>query len=283
MKIVDILKTRESGVAFEFFPPSTQKSEERLIETVRILKDYQPLYVSMTHGAGGTDQTKTQKAVDILLSEGGLAVMPHLTGISASKSQAEELLKAYQLKGLENIMALRGDPPKEEIGAKVGDFRYAIDLVKFIKERSDLCIGVAVYPEGHIETESVEQDLDYTKQKIDSGADFAVTQMFFDNSYYYSFLDRMKKRAINAPVLPGILPLTNIAKVKEFASICRTTIPRQIEEKMEQFKDKPKEMEKVGIDFTIKQCRDLKSQGVKYIHFFTLNRPKVMSAILESI
>ncbi|MCK5392840.1 MAG: methylenetetrahydrofolate reductase, partial [Candidatus Omnitrophica bacterium] len=143
--------------------------------------------------------------------------------------------------------------------------------------------GVAVYPEGHIETSSLDDDMNYTKQKIDSGADFAVTQMFFDNNYYYALLDRMEKNNITIPVLPGILPLTDVSKVKQFASICRTTVPKHIEETMARYKNNPADMEKVGIEFTIKQCQDLIKNGAQKLHFFTLNKSKVLEQIIVAL
>ena len=153
----------------------------------------------------------------------------------------------------------------------------------FIKRYNHFCIGVAVYPEGHIETASLDEDLEYAKQKIDSGADFAVTQMFFDNNYYFRLLERMRKKAITVPVLPGILPLTNIAKVKEFTSICKATIPRRVEEAIMRYRDQLVDMEKAGVDYTIRQCRQLIKNGVKRLHFFTLNKPEIITTILDAL
>lgn len=286
MKITDILKKQEKGVSFEFFPPKTEAGSESLLNTLRILKKYKPLYVSMTYGAGGGTQEKTKNAVSMFLKEKDLVVMPHLTCIGAKTSQITELLDEYKKYEIENIMALRGDLPQDKPDFDLAgqDLCYGSDLVRFIREKyRNLCIGVAVYPEGHIETASLKEDIDYTRQKIDAGADFTVTQMFFDNDYYYSLLDRMKENGISVPVLPGILPLTNIFKVKQFASICRTTIPRHIEKSMMRFSDSPEDMEKVGIENTIKQCRDLIKNGVRQLHFFTLNKPKVITTILNAI
>jgi methylenetetrahydrofolate reductase (NADPH) len=284
MRIKDILKQYEKGVSFEFFPPKTKKMEKALITTVRVLKAYKPLYVSMTCSAGGIKQDKTEDAVNILLEEKGLVVMPHLTCIGASISTIKNMLDKYKNKGIENIMALRGDQPQNNIfNSSMRDFRYARDLVAYIKKYSHFCIGVAVYPEGHIETKSLEEDTEYTKQKIDAGADFAVTQMFFDNTYYYALLDRLKKKGVTIPILPGILPLTNLVKVKEFASICRATIPKKIEQTLMRFIGQPKDMEKAGIDFTIKQCQDLQKNGVQRLHFFTLNKLQVIKTILDAI
>lgn len=285
MKIKQILKNRDQGISFEFFPSRTEKGRISLANTIERLKQYNPLYVSMTYGAGGGDQERTKDAVSLLLETKELEVMPHLTCLGAEHNQIKELLDEYKAKGIENIMALRGDPPEGVDGFDFTqkDFSYAADLVKTLKSYGHFCVGVAVYPEGHIESASLEVDMDYTKQKINAGADFAVTQMFFDNRYYYTMLDRMQKKGIDIPVLPGILPLTDVEKVKKFASICRATIPKDIEEKMQRYKDQPQEMEKIGIDFTIEQCRGLINSGVKQLHFFTLNKPQVIVRILEAI
>ncbi|UCC94728.1 MAG: methylenetetrahydrofolate reductase [NAD(P)H] [Candidatus Omnitrophota bacterium] len=285
MKITTILKQRNRGVSFEFFPPKSEAGKKSLVTTVRSLKESNPLYISMTCGARGTTQERTKEAVYTLLQEKELEIMAHLTCIGARKSSIESILNEYKEKGIENIMALRGDVPQDvsDFDFSAQDFRYARDLVTFIKKYGHFCIGVAVYPEGHIEMSSLEEDLEYTKQKIDAGADFAVTQMFFDNSHYYALLDRMKKKGITIPVLPGILPLTDVAKVKQFASVCRTTIPQNIEEEMARFSGKPLEMEKMGIEFTIRQCQDLIKKGVEQIHFFTLNKSKTIKAILDAI
>jgi len=283
MKISQILKERQSGVSFEFFPPKTDKGKGALARTVEALKRYNPLYASMTYGAGGTEQANTEEAVGMLLSKTNFVVMPHLTCIGAEAEKINSLLEEYKGKGIENIMALRGDPPLDGFDFSFKDFSYAESLVQFIKKKTSFCIGVAVYPEGHIEAKTLAEDLNYTKQKIDAGADFCVTQMFFDNDYFYSFLDRMEKKAISLPVLPGILPLTNLKKVKGFTSVCKATVPKDIEQRLERFKDNPLDQEKAGIEITIKQCQDLISQGIRRIHFFTLNKPQVMETILDAL
>ncbi|MBU4306180.1 MAG: methylenetetrahydrofolate reductase [NAD(P)H] [Candidatus Omnitrophica bacterium] len=285
MKICDILNKQEKGVSFEFFPPKGEKGKPALAQTIKVLKEYHPLYVSMTYGAGGTTQARTLEAVKMLIEEGNLEVMPHLTCIGAKADTVRLLLEGYEKQGLENIMALRGDLSQgtDNFDSSQRDFSYAIDLVSIIKNYGRFSIGVAVYPEGHIETHSLELDMEYTKRKIDAGADFAVTQMFFDNSFYYSFMERIKKNKIDIPILPGILPLTDVEKIKQFAAVCRATIPARIREKMEGLRDNPDEMEKVGIDFTIQQCIDLIAHGFKKLHFFTLNKPKIITAILDAL
>jgi len=283
--IDQILEQKKEGVSFEFFPPRSEKSKTNLIETIKILREYKPLYTSMTCGAGGTTQSKTKDAVELLLEFEDLVVMPHLTCLCSTRLEIESILNHYRERGILNIMALRGDPPANEAQGVIAksDFSYAQELVRFIKKRFSFALGAAVYPEGHIEMQTIEQDLEFTKQKIDSGISFAVTQMFFDNTYFYELADRMRSKGIDIPVLPGILPLTNVAKVKEFASICRSTVPKYIEDAMRAHQDNPADMIKVGIDFTIKQCQDLKRNGFKQLHFFTLNKPLIMKTILDSI
>jgi methylenetetrahydrofolate reductase (NADPH) len=284
MKISQILNSIERGVAFEFFPPRSQRSAAALKNTLKALKKYNPLYVSMTCGAGGSNYETTQDAVNILLEEKDLTVMPHLTCLSTEPAAVGEILKDYRDLGIANIMALRGDIlPESQEANRGGEFKFAKDLVKLIKEYGHFDIGAAVYPEGHIEMTSLDQDLKYTKEKIDSGVNFAVTQMFFDNKYYYQFLERARSNGINIPILPGILPLTNIAKVKEFASICRATIPAHIEEELSRFSGNPKDMQKAGIELTIKQCKDLIDHGHQRLHFFTLNKASVMQEIIEAL
>jgi methylenetetrahydrofolate reductase (NADH) len=284
MRINKILEKKEQGVAFEFFPPRNQKSEDSLRKTLKALKKYDPLYVSMTCGAAGTSHEATRKAVSILSEDTDMVVMPHLTCISTRCSAIREVLDYYKSAGIENIMALRGDIlPDTDTNNYDNDLLHAKSLIDIIKEYGHFDIAAAVYPEGHIESISIEEDLKYTKEKINSGVNFAVTQMFFDNSYYYDFLERMNKIDIKIPILPGILPLTNIAKVKEFASICRSTIPTHIEDIMGRFSSNPKDMEKAGIDLTIKQCKDLVANGFKHLHFFTLNRASVMQEIIDEV
>jgi methylenetetrahydrofolate reductase (NADPH) len=285
MKIIDILKTHNQGIALEFFPPKTEAGRNSLAQAVESLNKYNPFYVSMTYGAGGTTQERTKDAVSLLLEKEGLVVMPHLTCIGAKEDKINTLLEEYKAQGIENIMALRGDIPplSSSLDSEPKDFCFAKDLVKVIKQHNHFCLAIAVYPEGHIETSSLDQDTEYTKQKIEAGADFGVTQMFFDNTYFYSFIDRMKKNNISLPILPGILPLTSLKKVKEFSSFCRTTIPRKVEEAMARFAGNPQDEAKAGIELTINQCRALKQQGFKRLHFFALNKAKAIETIMEAL
>jgi len=283
MRIKEILQRTDKGVSFEFFPPRNDKAKAAFGETVEILKAYNPLYVSMTYGAGGSAQDFTEAAVDTLLGYPSLTIMPHLTCIASNKETIRRLIDRYRNAGIENIMALRGDLPEESALNGSADFHFAIDLIRYLKKLNDFSIGAAVYPESHIESESEEFDFDYTKRKIDAGADFCVSQMFFDNSHFLRFMDKARKAGISQPILPGILPLTNIDKARQFSETCRVEIPQDIAAKLDSLKFNPRDMEKAGIEFTIDQCRDLISHGVKQLHFFTLNKPEIITTILDAL
>jgi methylenetetrahydrofolate reductase (NADPH) len=285
MKISDVLKQREKGVSFEFFPPKSPTAKEGFMKVVRELSRYEPLYVSVTYGAGGSTQERTGSTLKWIKQETDLNVMSHLTCIGSTRESMDRLLKGYASEGIDNILALRGDPPRNEsdFDASKGEFEHAKDLVEFIRGYEAFSIAVAVYPEGHVESPSIEKDMEYTKMKIDAGADFGITQMFFDNRYYYDFMDRAEKIGIRIPILPGMMPITDCRKIEEFAQFCNATMPKQIRREMEPFFDRPEEMRKIGIEYAIRQCEDLVRNGVQYLHFYTMNRSDAAGAIIDAI
>ncbi len=285
MKIAEILKHRKKGFSFELFPPKTEAGMVSFLKVVRELSLYNPLYVSVTYGAGGSTQERTLATLRAIRENSNLTVMSHLTGIGATRASMDALLKTFQAEGIENILALRGDPPQDDPGfdPSGGEFPYGRDLTAFVRGYHAFSIAVAVYPECHLESPSREADLEYTKEKVDAGADFAITQMFFDNRYFFEFRERAEKRGIALPIFPGIMPITDLAKVKKFASFCGATIPPWIEEKMAPFLDKPEEMEKVGVEIAIRQGEDLLDQGVSYLHFYTLNRSEAVVKIVKAL
>ncbi len=285
MKISDKFKTRKQGISLEFFPPKSTADRDAFMKIVKDLSVLSPLYVSVTYGAGGTTQDRTVNTLKWIKEETDLTVMSHLTCIGATRSSMNTLLREYQSQGIDNILALRGDPPKSvpDFDPRQGQFKYAKDLVDFVKKYDYFSIAVAVYPEGHPQSPSIEKDLEYTKQKIDAGADFAITQMFFDNRYYYEFMDRAQKEGIAIPVLPGIMPIVDCRRIVEFAGICNATVPQEILDRMEPVMDVPREMRKLGVEFAIKQCEDLTKNGVRYIHFYTMNRSDMVSEIVKAL
>jgi methylenetetrahydrofolate reductase (NADPH) len=211
--------------------------------------------------------------------------MSHLTGIGATRESLGALLKQFRADGVDSILALRGDPPKNSPGfdPAAGDFKYARDLVTFIKETGAFSIAVAVYPEGHLESPGIEKDMEYTKQKIDAGADFAITQMFFDNGHYYRFLDRAAKLGITIPIVPGIMPIIDCKRIVAFAGVCNASIPQDILDRLEPVMDMPREMRKLGVEFAVRQVEDLMKHSVQYVHFYTMDRSDSVREIMSAL
>lgn len=285
MKIRDILKTRKQGISFEVFPPQTIEGREEIVRIVKDISVFDPLYVSVSYGAGGTTQDRTLMVLKWLKKETNVSLMSHLTCIGATRESMDWMLRALQVVEVENILALRGDPPKSipHFDPLQGDFKNARDLVEFIKEYKAFSTAIAVYPEAHRQSESVEKDMEYTKQKIDAGADMAITQMFFDNRHFYDFRERAAKHGITIPILPGIMPIIDCRRMVSFARLCNTTIPQEILDRMAPVLDMPEEMRKLGVEFAIRQCTDLIKNGVRYIHFYSMNRSDTLQEILKSL
>ncbi len=282
MKIIELIERQGKSISFEFFPPKTKEDEDRLFEMIGKLEALNPTFVSVTYGAGGSTARNTRLIVKRIKEETPLIVMPHLTCIGQSEDELKALLEDYRKLGIKNILALRGDPPQ---GKTMSDLKngmcYATDLVKQVASMKDFSIAVAVYPEGHCESPNLEMDMVYTKQKIDAGADFAITQMYFDNRYFYKFLDRAEKIGIHIPIIPGIMPVTDIRKIKRFTEICGATLPPDLIQKMEG--KAPEEARKIGIEFATRQIGDLWDHGIRYFHFYTLNRSDVVTEILHNL
>jgi methylenetetrahydrofolate reductase (NADPH) len=285
MKIADILKSRHVGISFEFFPPKDQAGEDRLFANIARLEALHPDFVSVTYGAGGGSLKNTRNVVLRIKKETSLVPMPHLTCIDQSREELKAILEEYRKSGIENVLALRGDPPA---GAEVflppsDGFCYAKDLVKLAASMSAFSIGVACYPEGHCESPDLEMDMVYTRKKIEAGADFAMTQLFFDNMYFYKFLERAMRAGIRVPIIPGIMPITDFSRIKQFAAKCCATIPDRIVKRFEKITSNPEEMKKVGIELATEQCADLLAHGVNNLHFYTLNQSAVTLQIVNNL
>jgi methylenetetrahydrofolate reductase (NADPH) len=285
VKIKEILREKKGGVSFEFFPPKSAGGRQGFMSMVHELRRYDPLYVSVTYGAGGSTQERTENTLNWIRAETDLTTMSHLTCIGATRKGMDTLLGRYARNGIDNILALRGDPPRgaPDFDASKGEFRYAKDLVEFIVRYNHFSIAVAVYPEGHIESPDIWKDLEYTKQKVDAGADFGITQMFFENRYFYDFMERAGRAGIGIPIFPGIMPITDCRKIEEFADFCNATIPAEVRKRMEPYLDNPEEMRKIGIDYAIAQCDDLIRNGVRYLHFYTMNKSEAVREIIDAL
>ncbi len=285
MKIRDIIESKGRTVSFEFFPPKTQCGEDILFETIKKLSVFKPDYVSVTYGAGGTTKDKTMSVVERINRDNPFSVVPHLTGIGCNKKEITAIVKYYKRIGIKNILALRGDLTEETNKLpKIKDgFNYAKDLIEFLNDFNSFSIGAGVYPEGHPDSPDLNMDMIYTKEKVTAGADFFVTQMFFDNRFFYDFLRRADKAEINVPIIPGIMLLNNFPKVKQLAGMCKTTIPLELDKLMTKYVNSPESIQKAGIDYTTKQCEGLLSQGIKHFHFYTLNQWQSVSKVIENL
>jgi methylenetetrahydrofolate reductase (NADPH) len=285
MKIREVLEERSGGVSFEFFPPKSDQARDTFVQVVEDLERYDPLYVSVTYGAGGTTQSRTVDTIGWIREASDVTVMSHLTCIGATRETLDELLRGYLADGVENILALRGDPPVgvPDFDPTKGEFAYAKDLVEFVRTYDAFSIGVAVFPEGHGQAPSLGKDTEYMKMKVDAGAEFGISQMFFDNRYFFALQERAAGAGIDIPLLPGIMPITDLRKIMGFADFCDATIPQEIIERMRPFADLPDDMRKVGIEIAIEQCDELIRAGVPYLHFYALNRSEAVSQIIDAL
>ena len=311
MKIHEIIKRKGKSVSCEFFPPKDQAGEDKLLVVIKQLEALGPDFVSVTYGAGGGTRKNTMSLIKRITEATALTPMPHLTCIDQSKKELKSILDNYRLLSVDNVLAapflgllvgvqlvqgdadaadataavlaLRGDPPRGQIEfvAPKDGFCYAKDLVDLAATFNSFSIGVACYPEGHIEAPNRETDLLYTKQKIDAGAHFAITQMFFENRFYYDFLERAGKIGISVPIIPGIMPVTDMKKTGQFCEKCGATIPASLAARMESAS--PEDCRRIGREFAIEQCADLIKQGVRYFHFYSMNQAEAVTEIFQSL
>ncbi|NPA14827.1 MAG: methylenetetrahydrofolate reductase [NAD(P)H] [Aquificae bacterium] len=283
MKICEYLKEGNFSLSYEFFPPKDEKGKKQLFETIEELLVYKPTFVSVTYGAGGSTRDRTFNTVKEIKEKYNLTVMPHLTCVAQQKEDILALLDKYRQIGIENILALRGDQPKDN--PQQGFCKYAIDLIRLIKDnyKDQFCIGVACYPEGHQEAPSLEEDIKHLKEKIEAGGKFAITQMFFRNEDFFRFKELLQKEGVDIPILIGVMPITNFKQIKKFADLCGATIPLDLAKKLSEVQDKPEEVFKIGVEYAIKQCEELLDYGVDGFHFYTLNKPQATKEIIEAL
>jgi methylenetetrahydrofolate reductase (NADPH) len=271
--------------SFEFFPPKTEDGERNLYEAIAALRPLQPDYVSVTYGAGGSTRDKTIEIVTRIREEYGLEAMAHFTCVGATVPELRETLDRIAEAGLDNVLALRGDPPQgqEEWTKTEGGLEYSRELVELISADYPFAIGAACFPETHIHATSPEDDLRYLKEKVDAGAAFLITQLFFDNATFYDFVARARAIGIEAPIIPGILPITNIAQLERITSLCGAVLPEPLLGELEARRDEPQAVHDFGVAYATLQCADLLAAGAPGIHFYTLNRSPATRAILSAL
>ena len=269
-------------LSFEFFPPKTAEGIDKLRETRQQLAKFDPEFFSVTFGAGGSTRDRTMDTVLEIQAE-GFSAAPHISCISSSKSEIRELLHAYQSHGIKRLVTLRGGVPSGEVSS--GDFRYALELVEFIRAETGnyFHIEVAAYPEFHPEARSPAADLLNLKRKVEAGANSAITQYFYNADAYFRFIDQCATANINVPVVPGIMPIYNITQLARFSSVCGAEIPRWLKMRLEEYGDDLQSLRAFGIDVVSELCANLLESGVPSLHFYTLNQAGIISNIIENI
>jgi methylenetetrahydrofolate reductase (NADPH) len=272
--------------SIEFFPPKDDVGVENLRQTAAALKAMSPDFVSVTYGAGGSTRQRTAQVSGLLKADFGYTVMPHLTCVGHSKAELNDIADRIHADGFRNIMTLRGDPPKGATAfqATPDGLRYANELVTLLKSRHpDFCLGVGGYPEKHPEAPSAETDLAALKWKVDAGADFVTTQLFFDNTSYYRFVEACRRAGISVPIVPGIMPVLSLKQIQRFTAMCGTSLPPTLLRRLEAAGDAPEIVEAVGIDWALAQIRDLLAQGAPGYHLYILNRAKSALALAAGL
>ena len=288
MKIRDLFGRPDRRVfSFEFFPPKTEAGVATLERTIRELGELKPSYVSVTYGAGGSTRERTVEIVSRIQREAGICAMAHLTCVGAGRHEIGGVLDRLVDEGVENIMALRGDPPEgqTQFQRPADGFGYAADLIAFIRQRfgDRLSIGGAAYPELHVESRDLEREIGYLRAKVEAGADFIVTQLFFDNSFYFDFVKRARDSGIRVPIVPGIMPIRNVAQIERFTKLCGATIPSALFSELDRRRDDAEAVAQLGVAQATAQCVELLHGGAPGIHFYTLNQSPATRVILTAL
>lgn len=284
LKEIYTITKQEPVISYEVFPPKDDIDAtklEKLFDELKKLLVFNPSLISVTYGAGGSNQNESVAIIKRIKQELNVSPMPHFTCVSTSTENIKNYLKTLNSLDVKNILALRGDMPENQ---KIyNDFKYASELVEYLKKESSLSIAVAGYPEGHKECESIEKDIQYLKQKVDNGADVIFTQLFFNNSHFISFVEKCEKQNITVPIIPGILPVTNYKTLEKMATLCKVEVPAKMAQVLEKHKDDKDYIKQYGIEYASLQCRELLETGVKGLHFYTLNKAYATSEILKNI
>lgn len=274
-------------ISFEFFPPKTDEGDRNLLEkTIPALIKTGPDFCSVTYGAGGSTRDKTLKIVDRIQREHHLTAVAHLTCVCSTREQIKALLDQIRSLGVKNVLALRGDPPGGgDFQVTPGGFEFSSQLVSFIREQGDFCIGVAGFPEGHIACKAGKHvDWAHLKKKIDAGADFVVTQLFFDNADYFAFRDHLSRhQGVRVPLVPGIVPILSGSQIKRFTAMCGARIPAPLAQRLDQLGDDDAAVAEFGIEYATRQCEELLRQGAPGIHFYTLNKAHSTVRVLHNL
>lgn len=282
MQIASLFEQKKTVLSFEVFPPKKTSSIETIYTTLDELQELRPDFISVTYGAGGnTGDTATCEIASVIKNKYGIEPLAHLTCVNYTRTEIEQILERLQAQGITNILALRGDinpdiPPKHE-------FNYASELISFIRDRGSFHVSGACYPEGHITADSLVADILNLKKKVDAGAEHLISQLFFDNSYFYSFLEKARLAGVTVPIEAGIMPVVNKAQIERMVTLCGASLPAKFTKMMQRFEHSPEALRDAGIAYAVDQIVDLISQGVEGIHLYTMNNSAIAKRIHASI
>jgi methylenetetrahydrofolate reductase (NADPH) len=286
MRIDEIIAGNEEPVfSFEFFPPKTDEGERSLHATLEELRALEPDYVSVTYGAGGSTRDRTVEITKHIKDEHGLETMAHLSCVGTTSEELRTILDEIRDAGIDNVLALRGDPPRGETEWKPtpGGLHYSTELAALIRDEYDFCIGAACFPEVHPEAPDLAHDLKFLKQKIAAGASFLITQLFFDNRLYFDFVEEARAAGVTLPIVAGIIPVTNVDQIKRFTEMCGASIPAPLLRQLDLRADDPDAVTQFGVAYATLQCADLLARGAPGIHFYTLNKSPATRAIVSAL
>ena len=282
MRICDLYHAKKTVVSCEIFPPKPDYPVESIFTTLAGLSEMKPDFISVTYGAGGSSCARTVQIASTVKNDYGVETLAHLTCIGADRAATDEVLEQLTSAGIENVLALRGDLPENEAGAAGGSYHeYAKDLIFHIRQKHNFCVAAAAYPEGHPRCPGLALDRERLKQKVDAGASFLITQLFFDNAMYYRLLDEIRALGVSCPIVAGIMPVLNAAQIRRITGLCGATIPRRLAALLQKYEGKPAEMEKAGLEYACEQIIDLVGHGAAGIHLYTMNKPAQTKMILQ--
>lgn len=283
MKLTEILKNKEITLSFEVFPPKTDANYDSVEKAALSVAALNPSYMSVTYGAGGSTSKNTVRIAEGIQEKYGVNTIAHLTCVGATREDIHKALDKMKAAGIDNVLALRGDKPKDFSGEPFRDFRYASELVEEIKAYGDFCVGGACYPEGHVDAVRKTDDIRNLKKKVDAGCEFLTTQMFFDNNIFYNFLYKVREEGINVPVIPGIMPITRANQVANAVRLSGCNVPERFKAIVDRFGDDPAAMQQAGIVYATEQIIDLIANGINNIHVYSMNKPEIALGIQNNL
>lgn len=282
MYIKDLFKEKKVVLSFEIFPPKVTSPIDTVFTTIEALSELKPDYISVTYGAGGsTNENRTCELTSLVKNKYGIESLAHLTCINSSREEIDKVLENLKANSVRNILALRGDIPRDV--ENIGNFNQGYELIKYIKTKGVFNLSAACYPEGHVETKDLDKDIEFLKLKVEAGADHLITQLFFNNNFFYNFLNKVEQKNINLPIQAGIMPVTNKKQIERVVSLCGATLPEKFIKIINKYEHDPEALRDAGIAYAIDQIVDLVSTGVRGIHLYTMNNPYVATKISEGV